>query len=57
MGQIVGKLTTTSHRTLLSKQTELGRKEGSRKSWGSHGKIPAPPRPAALPALTVVWRL
>ena len=35
MGQIVEKLTTTSQRTLLSKQTELGRKEGSRKSWES----------------------
>ena len=34
MGQIVGKLTTTSQRTLLSKQTELGRKD-SRKSWES----------------------
>ena len=31
----MGKLTTTSQRTLLSKRTELGRKEGSRKSWES----------------------
>ena len=35
MGKVVGKMSIPYQRTLLSKQVELGRKVGRRKSWES----------------------
>lgn len=47
MGKVVGKV-SAPYQTLLSKQAELGRKDRR-----NRGRVPALPRPAALPPPTV----
>lgn len=48
MGKVVEKA-SAPYQTLLSKQAELGRKEDRR----NRGRVPALPRPVALPPPTV----